>query len=112
MLAGNMAHVLVDMYIVMLTTPNLTTRPRPLEERQTTCNQMLSSYSHLLLMLACAEARLREQPSRMQEQLTELSQQLEVVQHRAAAKEASSRKYKEAVRAFKVTHCLKKWPAL
>lgn len=38
----------------------------------------------------------------MQQQLAELSQQLQVVQHRAAAKEASSRKYKEAVRAFKV----------
>ena len=38
----------------------------------------------------------------MQQQLAELNQQLQVVQHRAAAKEASSRKYKEAVRAFKV----------
>jgi hypothetical protein len=45
----------------------------------------------------------RDQPSRMQQQLAELSQQLQVVQHRAAAKEASSRKYKEAVRAFKVS---------
>jgi hypothetical protein len=45
---------------------------------------------------------LREQPQRVQQQLSELSQQMQVVQARAAAKEASSRKYKEAVRAFKV----------
>ncbi len=53
-------------------------------------------------MCTVADAHHRQQPSRLQQQLAELSQQLEVVQRRAAAKEASSRKYKEAVRAFKV----------
>eukprot|EP00775_Hariotina_reticulata_P011860 gene11860-12004_t len=48
------------------------------------------------------EQQLSQQPSKVQQQLAELHQQLEVVQHRATAKEASSRKYKEAVRAFKV----------
>jgi hypothetical protein len=43
-----------------------------------------------------------QQPQRLQQQVSELTQQVQVVQARAAAKEASSRKYKEAVRAFKV----------
>jgi hypothetical protein len=34
-----------------------------------------------------------------------MAQQLEAVQQRAAAKEANSRKYKDAVRAFKVRAC-------
>eukprot|EP00878_Enallax_costatus_P019667 GHUV01020752.1.p1 GENE.GHUV01020752.1~~GHUV01020752.1.p1 ORF type:complete len:800 (+),score=338.07 GHUV01020752.1:19-2418(+) len=53
------------------------------------------------LLLLFAEAEYKQQPSRLQQQIAELNHQLEVVQHRAAAKEASSRKYKEAVRAFK-----------
>lgn len=45
---------------------------------------------------------MRQQPQHVQQQLSQLTQQLHVVQQRAAAKEASSKKYKEAVRAFKV----------
>jgi hypothetical protein len=45
---------------------------------------------------------VRQQPQHVQQQLSQLTQQLHVVQQRAAAKEASSKKYKEAVRTFKV----------
>jgi hypothetical protein len=38
----------------------------------------------------------------LQQQISQLTQQLHVVQQRAEAKDASSRKYKEACRAFKV----------
>lgn len=51
----------------------------------------------------CApDASCRQQPQHLQQQISQLTQQLQVVQQRASAKEASSRKYKEAVRAFKV----------
>lgn len=49
-----------------------------------------------------AEMRAGHAPDWLQQQLSEARRQLETVQHRTAAKEASCRKYKEAVRAFKV----------
>jgi prefoldin subunit 5 len=49
-----------------------------------------------------AEASARQQPQHLQQQLSQLGAQLQAMQQRAAAKEASSKKYKDAVRAFKV----------
>lgn len=74
------------------------------------CSAMSSSrcYSSRALWLLTvvfhcpAEEVMRQQPQRVQQQLSELTQQLQVVQARATSKEASSRKYKEVVRAFKV----------
>jgi hypothetical protein len=65
-------------------------------------NRWLSCGCVPRLSMLLAEASARQQPQHMQQQLSQLAQQLQAMQQRAAAKEASSRKYKDAVRAFKV----------
>lgn len=66
------------------------------------CVQHGACPADCLVCVVCAEASARQQPHHLQQQVSQLTQQLHVVQQRAEAKEASSKKYKEAVKAFKV----------
>lgn len=54
------------------------------------------------MLALAAEASARQQPQHLQQEISQLTQQLRIVQQRAEAKDASSKKYKEACRAFKV----------